>query len=504
MSPILLAPVPPRIVHHSSAFACRIIPVELLEEIFRFYLAEPTAPVFLTMLSCAHTLEPPPTASFLPQRRSTLRSVCRYWCDVMHQATSLWTALILLPGMNYSVFTSLLSRSRHRRLTITAYYHNIPHSAHATSSEPSSHTDTELLGLAQAFRQLNAEAARWDSLTVYAEESSIISVICRAAHSNMAVASMTTIRLLCTSNLVYPAPTTYIDHVPFPPASALPSNHVLNTKSLSFRACRIDWLRITPFFSEVLLELTLDYPLAPVMACRLFELLSFAPNLESIRIAGNFISEPAFPSMTPSPEGVAPVTLSCLHTLALSAMSVYNAQLILDRIRAPKLRAAWLDVYIGLVFHDEPDYGPLVTQIMDGTSHIPWHLITSLSLRALPLRIPVRHCPDASRFFHLFPAVHDLSLNFVHLQREYWKWLLVSCAEGALPELQSVTLAGVAGLDVQDFVCVRMRAGLPSLHLVVVLPPSRCKLENISQWSVWLRRRTRSLHIVEHDDRTFF
>lgn len=53
-------------------------------------------------------------------------------------------------------------------------------------------------------------------------------------------------------------------------------------------------------------------------------------------------------------------------------------------------------------------------------------------------------------------------------------------------------------------VFVRMRAGLPSLHLVVVVPASRRKLENISQWSVWLRRQTRSLHMVEHNDRTFF
>ncbi len=508
VSPALLAPPLVTSISPRPVFPSRIIPIELLEEIFRFYLAEPSpvvASTFLAMFSCGHPLEPHPTASLLPQHRSTLRSVCRYWFNVMEGSSSLWTALVLVPGMNYGAFASLLTRSHTHRLTITAYYHNESCASRGPLPNAGFDVNTELPGITEAFRQLGAAAVRWDTLTVYAEDSSIISAVSRATNSDIAMASLSSIRLLCTRNDVYPTPITYANHIPFPPFLSC-RNLLLQVraKSMSIRACRLEWGRLTPLFSKTLVNLSLDFPLGPVLAPRLFQLLSFAPNLESICLGGDFIFDPAFPSPSLVPDCIGtPISLVHLHMLALNAMSVANALLVLDHIRMPQLRSVGLDAFMGLIFHEEPNYMPFVARIIDGTSDVPWSQVTTLSVRALALRLPIDHLPDAPRFFHTFAALRELSLDFRCLQREYWKWLLVCSADGGLPMLHSVTVAGVSGLDVQDLVCIRMRAGLPRLHVVLVFHHNRRKLENEVQWSGWLRRNTHSLTVVEHTDRTF-
>ncbi|KAI0744701.1 hypothetical protein C8Q76DRAFT_688040 [Earliella scabrosa] len=461
---------------YSVPLACnapfsRVFPVELLEKVFHHYLSDWHPTAFLQNLTCGLPVVLPPFPAH-PQRR-----------DVLRKASALWTTLIIHPKLDVSSFPLAISRSRHRSLSIHCIYHRDQNADNAATLEP------VLERMGRAFRIASRSLARWGDLTVYTDDWQFMTTILESMSRLPNPLSLHTFRLVYTGLDLNPPFEQYLSMSAFPPSSMRSQSCALT--SLTLRGCRIDWKAFAGVVSESLTDLTLDDILDRVALGELGELLQRATSLRYLRLAGFFVD------MYLKGPARTSISLPNLQTLAISVFEVTCAFELLRLLRTPVVAQVWLDLHWGTVGPDEADLTFIFQDLEEaGDTHL-WRSVRSLTLRSFGLALPIRDLGAARNFFRSFPSLGELTLDFHYLHTTFWQWLLDATRDGYLGTLQTLTVAGLCPIDVQEFVAARQRAGLQRVHVVFITdvtifdPYAERKL-----WFTWLYANTLSVNIV--------
>src|SRR6202000_2225861 len=110
--------------------------------------------------------------------------------------------------------------------------------------------------------------------------------------------------------------------------------------------------------------------------------------------------------------------------------------------------------------------------------------------------------PCEADFFHAFPNLHTLGLDFTppYLPNEYWAALLDPATEGpkSLPALRHLTLVGVEPVYAQELIYLRNSADQERLELLeLILPDAEAVNARTTKWTAWLRQNVRCLSVTD-------
>ncbi|RDX45219.1 hypothetical protein OH76DRAFT_1486528 [Lentinus brumalis] len=474
------------------------LPAELLEIIFLSYFYRAPSPLWYSMPIATRR---PPTSPAAHEtfacRRACLMLVSRRWYDVICRAQTLWQDIEVTPVTTTHTLEAAMSHSGLRPLHVSCIFSAVYRSTYALNPLPLSVAE-QVEVVSQAFTTLLPSATRWDSLSVIAEDYQVIDACLLLIDRPARPQVLAQATIIFSGANPHPRSPSLASQTSFPPPALLPKDPSLrkhgmrSLTSLTLRRCAVAWDSLRDVFSAALEDLNIDTPRDPVAVEVLVSLLSKSPGLQHLRLGGYFIRLPD-PVLGEDASLDMSVHLPSLRHAFLSEMSSQTIVVLMRIIEAPNLCQFSLDLrrYARNPV-DVAGFQDVLPHLLHGTSFASASSLRHLHLRRLDLR-PSLVYDGVNQLYAPFISLTHLTLDFRTLQIEYWMWLLECSADGALPRLAHLSIAGLSPLEVQELICIRADANLPrvNLHMLVFFTMYDSPL-----YLHWLQRHTLSFTVA--------